>query len=73
MKTAEELFDEFIEDRMYYEDYIKAHTEHDKEIVQLIDEMINQHKELNKLFPDENNDNITRAVPLMVKTIRNKI
>ena len=48
MKSAKELFDEFIEDRMYYEDYIKAHTEHDKEIIQLIDDIIEIEKNRNE-------------------------
>lgn len=42
MKTAEELFHKYIDDGMFYDEFIEAITEHDKEIIKLINEMIRQ-------------------------------
>ena len=77
MKTAEELFAKhnstLDSSMMTFERFKLALTEHNAETIKLIDDIINQHKELNKLFPDESNDSITRAVKIALTQLKNKL
>ena len=71
MKTATELFNKHTIGEVYMRQFIfvKALTEHDNEIKQLMEIVILKHRELAKLFPCEANENGSSMVEAAVNKI----